>query len=194
MKGHFCPICGAPSLADSAFCSQHRAQAALFSQSFAPPEGAVAAANVMDAPELMPFRALIGDTLAHLMERSKNGELDTSRRVPEMVVYYLRDQLYARVYFSAPPAGAKSGGYLVHSEAVQAVLSHEGLIYQALCTAFAVRMQKLKSGELAAIGLDFLTHADAMGITERKNPDEKATVVRFERAGDTFKLAKRAEQ
>ncbi len=188
MKGQFCPICNEPALADSVFCNRHRAQASLFASAFAPPPDAAPAARpVKESPELMPLRATLGDVLAKLMERSQSGDIDARRRAPELVVYYLREELCGRVYFaSAPATSDASAGFVLHGESVKAALAPDGVVGQALARAYLERLPKLRSGALAAIGLDFLSHADSIVLAERPTPDEKVEIARFVRKDDAF--------
>jgi hypothetical protein len=187
MRGQFCPICGDPALEDSVFCTRHRAQAALFTQSFSPGDvrETVVAPKKKELAELGPLRAVLDDVWARTLERLQSGEVDTHRRAPELVIYYVREQLFARVYYSALPPSAPAG-YSLRDPVVQTAVGQDGIVRNALFQAFAERQGRLRSGELCAVGIDFLPYEQTISVSERTTPDEKRLLRQFRREGPDF--------
>ncbi len=181
MKGQFCPICDEPATDDSRFCSRHRAQAALFSQSFAPDPASQkpGAPRALDShPDYAWLAAAVETTLEQLKQRPE-GE----KRVPEIAVYCLRGKLLARPYFSATQEPAKRAAA---DGPVHAALAPGGEVFDAFAQAFIERLERLKKGDLMALAIDFSPQADVIAVSARYADRPRQVLRRFVRDGTQF--------
>jgi hypothetical protein len=193
----FCRICSSPVAPGSIFCSQHRAQAALFATAFGPkegevtptPEAAPAPAAVIedpvDAEELKALHGIIDSALDRMFAAAEAQGI-AEYRYPELDVYYVNDQPHARVYFGLRPRnGNAAPGYPLTSPAVKQALSRGGSVYTELVRAFRRRVKALKSGEVQTLAVELQNYADVITLCEHTSKG-RVRLLTFAHQGGAF--------
>jgi hypothetical protein len=181
MQGQFCPICDEPATDDSRFCSRHRAQAALFSQTFAPDPATQKPGTPPTAdkhPDYPWLAAAIEATLEQLRARP-DGEM----RAPEISVYYLRGKLLARAYFSATPNPTKKAA---SDGPISVTLAPGGEVFDAFAQAFLERIERLKKGEVESLAIEISPQADIINVSVRYPEKPRQVLHCFIRDGSRF--------
>jgi hypothetical protein len=184
----WCRLCRDPVVEGSLFCARHRAQAAFFSQTFAPtaPAGGAGETPAVDTPpradESSPHAdepprspavarcaQLVAEALAELSKSAAPAV--SGDRWPQISVYYLQEQLYARTYYSVVPAQAASATQpridLQHP-ALRAAMAPTGRILTELLAHFAANEAVLKRRHVQTLDLHFLTYAGLVAINLHK--------------------------